>query len=390
MRYCRWTVIVALALAVGAGACSSDKDSSSSTTRRPSDGIDDPASEAKTAAVAFFEAQAALDYDAALKRSSGAAAVGVEWARAVNGVSEVLGTPFEVRSAPSPRTTVAIERVTATDGGRYTATGYLQIDQRPDVLAAGPVPPPVPGGPTGWFVTDLVFSRRGNRLLVDDYRMDDSPYPVSQLFARFPSDAARVVTSSNQQIGDDATAVAKTIQARLGHHDIDQTVQYYLTAGPTELELRDARFIAGSEETTSEGDPMRLLQDRPRTDQSSPTTTIGTRSGAADHRLLAVREGTFPGTVGRVRLTYVRGDQVATIDVPVPALPTPVGQPVNQVRALLTPATTTSTSTTTTSTTPPTSLVPVPVPVPAPTTASSTTTTSTTSTTTTNTTTTTP
>lgn len=399
------------------------------TTTTLERGIEDSEAEARSAAVRFFEAQAVLDYEVALESSSGAAATGVRWARAVNGIDQASGTPYAVEPTRTVSTTVSIDQVSESADGLYRANGYIQLDQYPGWLSPGPVEGIEGETPSGWFATDLVFTLDGDRLRVDDYRMDDSPYPVSQLVSSFDdaddetgtetgtdadgadetdaneTDAedagARAVVvlqdpapsttqpdgsepadevDEQDRNGDDPTALAHSIELRLGHQDLDGSVQYELTHGHTDLVLSAAEFI-GTDQAPADvpvdapGSPMELFTQSPPEDDTDPDpdaadTSAGDPAGAdeddgsAEEPFLVVAPDGFPGAQGILRLTFANAeaapDQLVVIHLAVPSMPTPTEQATNDIRRLLTSTTTT----TTTTTAPPPVLVPVPVPEP--------------------------
>ena len=111
MRYQRIMAASAgLALAFAATACNRSSDQGSATTTsgagRPPAAAGsgttapaDPLADAKTAVVEFFEAKAVNDYDKALGRSSGSAALTVRWACEVNGIQAVAPMPWASSSS---------------------------------------------------------------------------------------------------------------------------------------------------------------------------------------------------------------------------------------------------------------------------------------------------
>lgn len=392
------------AIALLALAACSDSDDEPADDARPAttEGIRDVDAEAKTAAVEFFEAFASMDAEAALERASGGAALAVAWARDVNAVPEVQGTDFEATATASPTSDISIEDVAEAPDGRYRATGFIELDQRPPGLAPGELPPPpeegpdappttTPGPPT-WYVTDLVFTRDGNRLLVDDFRMDDSPYPVSQLYA-VEEDAPVAVVVDETLAGDGTTttvadedaddgtaeALAGSVEVTRAHQDLDDTVQYLLHVGDGPMALAGAEFIAGATvaepaSPQAEGEQLELLGNRPDdAEASGPVDDTDTDADSGDRadpgRTVLAVLGDFPGEQGVLRLTFTgpAEGEVVVLDVEVAGFPELTPLPTNTVRELIAASTSTTTTTTTTTTTEvPTSVVPVPVPVPVP------------------------
>lgn len=412
MTALRRLLVVMAALALVLSACSDDDgdegaDETPSSEERDESGIDDLEAEARTAAVEYFEAFSVLDYAKAMDRSSGSASLVVQWAESVNDIDQVAGTPYEFVAAPSDEITVSIDSV-AENGDAWSATGFVELRQRPPGMAEGTLPPETEVPPESWFITDLTYTRDGDRLRLDDYRLDDVPYPVSDLLVDYGSVDATVVVDDREAAGSTTTTGGATttgasgteaegstvddMQLHLGHRDVDGSVQYYLTESVDDLELGSASFIAptdgGPPPPGLVGDPVELLVDEPTT--ADPPTTADadadTRDGDDGEPVLAVRPGAFPGGAGTLRVVFTdeAGTAVLVLDLAVPDFPPLEQRPVNEVRNTQTTTTTSSTSTTTTSTTTPDATVTVPTSLaPPPTTAPPTTATPPTSTTTT-------
>ena len=389
------------ALAIGAGValvlagCSSDDEpdegAQSTGTSVVESGMEDPEAAARTAAVAYFEAFAVLDYETARDASGEAAELVIDWAEAVDGIGEVEGTPYEFVAAPSVEVTVSIEDVAEAGDGVWDATGYLRLENHPPGLVPGEVPPDLQTDPPSWFVTDLAFVEDDDGgFSVVDYRMDDAEYPVSALFTTY--DDAQVVVVEGPD-GDAAAGTTTTasdggegnevVDLEMGRRALDGSVQYVLAADAPddpEATLTAATFFEGAEPgdepVAAEGGPVDLFLDGPTDDEA--TTTTAEDDGAEDEaddadateedgHVLAVRPGAFPGEEpGVLRLTFAdaTGATVWVVDVAVPGFEPSDPQPTNTVReAQVETSTTTTSSSTTTTSEPPetvTSIVTVP------------------------------
>ena len=363
-----------LVLVLGVTACSdddSDGDDPSTTTGADGDPGDegDLLAESRIAAVAFFETQAVNDYGKALDASSGAAALTIDWAEGVNGIEAVTGTPYEVPAAESPNVRVQLDDIEAIDDDTYRASGFLELGSRPGGIASTTTSA-APGSedvvPTTTFVIDLVLSGDAEELRVDDYRLDDVPYPVSELYERYTDD----VTITEVEVSSDGdptttteadTEASSDVSLELGHRNTDGSVQYLVSDDLDGATLVEAGFFAaeGDSSTTTEpppvedlGTPATVFADE--ADEASGTGDDEAESSEAGDgdRALVVRAGAFPGSAGTLRLVYEDdAGERRIFDVEVPE-PGPLEQrPVDVVRDSQTASTTTSSSTTSSSTT---------------------------------------
>jgi hypothetical protein len=176
---------------------------------------------------------------------------------------------------------------------------------------------------------DLYFTGDGNNLKLDDYRLDDVPYPVSQLFTSFP----------------DAKGSAGDVQATvtLAHRDLDGSVQYIAevrNAGSRPTSDPSATFIPASGAGGSAGYRAIVFVD-----------PIGPNASGNE---LVVLPGAFPGSAGTLRLGFAAatfgsvppGSTPPTdVAVAVPDFPALTPRPVHTVQT----STTTSSSSSTTS-----------------------------------------
>jgi hypothetical protein len=300
--------------------------------------------EAKTQAVGYFEALATLDYGKAEERSSGSAAIVVAWTKAVNAIQAVKATPYEIKAIAAPNVRVQFDRVTES-GGSWTASGFVELGYRPGPVTApaSTVPPTTgPGGSvlpnTNVFVTDFVFTADGEHLEVDDYRLDDTPYPVSQLFV-----AAG---------GADARATEADVEATLtyAHRDFDGSVQYL-----TDVHNGASGAIrpTGAAFEPKDGGASKRVRATLLADELAPDATSGA---------LIVLPGAFPGVDGTVILEVPVAPASTGSTIPgttagssrelrlvAPPWPTPTPRPLNSVKdSQSTKATTTTSATTTT------------------------------------------
>jgi len=403
MRRKPLSLLVAV-LMVTAAACSSDdaqKTPAPGTTGgtaprvgTTTEGTGDLAAEAKTAVTEFFEKKAVNNYDDARDRSSGAARFTIDWAEDVNRIKAVEGTPFALPPVPAPNVRVQIDRV-EPNGDFFVATGFIELGSRPSGVASTTTTSTTtvagaPVVPATYFVVDLSFAKgTGGSLTVDDYRLDDTPYPVSQLFTDFAeTKSASSTTGTTAGAGAPGTTPGSAVEVslRLGHRDLDGSVQYDLTyKGADGTKMTKAAFVAEP--------PPSTTTTRAGTNEI-PATVYADVIADGEAGALVVRPGAFPGEPGTLRLTFEDAQKkTTTVDLPVPEWPELTPRPVNQVRDRITASSTTTSSTSsTTSTTgvPSTVTITVPGPtvtvtVPGPTTSrpATTTTTTTTSTTTT-------
>lgn len=428
MRAARTFIALAAAFSLVAVSCGNDSDGNTTDVVATPDvttesGINDLEAEARTAALEFFEAYAVLDLEQATGRATGAAQDLLEWAAKVDGIDDVEGTTFEPIAAPSVEVTVAIESVSEGDvTDTIDATGFVEVQRRPPLLAVGTIPPDLEEPPETWFITDLRFTQDEGRLSVDDFRLDDSPYPISELVTEHDGIQAIVMQDHREaNLSDTTTTSAQATTTEVGQasslatldmtrRDLDGSVQYLVIESVRDLDLTSAEFFAPTEDDRppkidESGESVDLYLDQTSTDDLDGTAsnadgdvdldmdadanadmdagadadgaTVETGAalelGDTGERVLAVRPGAFPGTSGVLRLTFSGSDGMPRLilDLPIPE-PVELGaRPVNEVRDARTPDTTTTTDTSTTSSTtmtaPDPSFVPVPVPVPTPT-----------------------
>ena len=305
--------------------------SGTSSTMTPNAG--ERLAEAKTVAVGFFEAQAVNDFDKALAKSSGAAATSIKWAQAVNTSAAANGTPYQVPTIVAPNIRVQIDQLTGSSGGQWTASGFVELSFRPGPVASTTTQPPAPGTVTippssSTYVADLVFSSDGDHLRLHDYRLDDTPYPVSQLFLEM---------SAKAQAGSVSGV------ATLGHRDLDGSVQYV------------SEFTA-----LSPAEPVKPTSTSFMTQQANTTTTTvgitgqvladAVATGATGHAL-SVFPGLFPGSAGTLRVGFGL-NPARDLDFTVPDFAALTPSPVNAIAKAQTASTTTSLTSTTSTTTP--------------------------------------
>lgn len=369
-------------------SCSSDDGASAPTTTAASAPGSAPGStmatlsdeerlaEAKTVAVGFFEAQAVNSYDQALDRSSGAAARTVAWARAVNGIAAANDSGYQVASVEAPNVRVQIDALTADGTDRWAAEGFVELSFRPGPVvsttsttspADAPTTQASPDAPST-FVVDLVFTGSGDQLRLDDYRLDDVPYPVSQLFTSFEVPEATVA-------GVEGTVV-------LGHRDLDGSVQYVVDLtndGSAEAAGGPSTFTPAAAGTAPGTATIPVGPDT-----VEGTTFADPLAPGAAGQALIVFPGAFPGAAGTLTLEVdgaTAGDaaEATPLSWALPDYPALTPRPVGTVTA----STTTSSSSSTTVTSSTTTSVPssTTTPTSAPTTSAPTTSTSSTSTT---------
>lgn len=403
-------LLTAALATIALGCSSSDTPSSTAPATAPPAGsrpagtvasngdADAQLAQAKTVAVGFFEAQAVNDWAKALDRSSGAAALTIQWARAVNTIQAANSTPYQVPSVTAPNVRVQLDALQRGTDGLWTATGFVELSFRPGPVVSTTSPSTTttaPGSPAPTFAVDLVFSGQGDSMKLDDYRLDDTPYPVSQLFMALDPPTQDAGGASGRPM--------------LVHRDLDGSVQYALGVSSTTdqtVTFTESTFTAMSPGPNG-STPGSVLRPAVRgtlfADPLKPDTT---------QSVLAVYPGLFPGSAGALTLTATASTTTGTgpgtskapgttvaPGVPavmrwdLPDLPPLTPRPVHTVTPTSTSSTTTSsttTSSTTSTTTPGVSTTIVVIP-PAPTvTPPSTATTSTTSSTSTSTTTTKP
>jgi len=346
-------------LAIGASSlalfgCSSDSPSSTPPSSVPGTAGTTPGSvasntdpdaqlaQAKTVAVGFFEAQAINDWDKALQRSSGAAALTIKWAQAVNTIKAANNTPYQVPSVTAPNVRVQLDSLEKTSNGLWSAKGFVELSFRPGPVVSTTAPSSTTttttaaGTPRATFVVDLLFSGEGDALRLDDYRLDDTPYPVSQLFMSIDPPAQQANGATGQPV--------------LAHRDLDGSVQYVVAASND----GDAGTTFTTSTFTSTGNGS---------GGTAPGTTVGTAqkgtvfadplAAGSKASVLVVFPGTFPGSAGILALataatpggTTVPGTTPATeMKWTLPDFPALTPRPVNTVNP--TSASTTSTSST--------------------------------------------
>lgn len=379
----RLALVGGAALLIAAG-CSSSNDTPSATsspatsapqgtgsTTLSNTDPDARLAQAKTVAVGFFEAQAVNDWEKAMGRSSGAAQLTVKWAQAVNTIAAANGTPYQVKSVTAPNVRVQLDELTPSDDGRWAAKGFIELSFRPGPVAsttssttANPTNTNVAaGGTAGAFVVDLIFSGDGDALKLDDYRLDDTPYPVSQLFM--------AVTTPQQ----DASGVSG--QVTLGHRDLDGSVQYLIAAkndGGTPASVTASTFVPGPVSPTGTGAPTTRADAGPPSKGTVFSDPVESSDGQP---VLVVFGGAFPGSAGTLTLSVAAAASPATsapstpgtaprteLSWTVPDWPALTARPVNTVTTSTTTTSTSTTSTSTTSTTVPGSTTTVIVPAP--------------------------
>lgn len=316
--------------------------------------------QAKSVAVGYFEAQAVNDTHKAQSRSSGAAALAINWAEAVNTLAAANSTAYQVPSIEAPNVRVQLDSLANTDDGRWLANGFVELSFRPGPVASTTstttMPPPssskaqVAATTTpSTFATDLVFSGDGDSLKLDDYRLDDTPYPVSQLFT---------------DPGASGTAEGLGGEIDLAHRDLDGTVQYIVTIDNgtgQDVTVEHATFAATPTVDGTTAPPIRSYDAQVFADPV-PTDSSG--------RSLVVLPGAFPGSAGRLTVavasvppaattgsatgratagTTVAPPVVRELQFDLPDFPTLVTHPTNVIAAEMATTTTSSTSSSTTS-----------------------------------------
>ena len=353
-RYRRRAVAGAavLALATGALGCSKTDEppaASGTTTAAPrgttvgstpsSMDPDERLAEAKTVAVGFFEAQAVNDWEKARSRSTGAALRSIEWAQNVNTIKALNDTPYQVPSITAPNVRVQLDALEKDDEGRYVATGFVELSFRPGPVAST-TSTTAPAGassttaaPTSpsTYAVDLTFSGEGNDLKVDDYRLDDTPYPVSQLFV------APGVTADDDDLKGEVV---------LAHRDLDGAVQYLVDVANT---------------SSSPAKPDRATWVPEQDGSTKPSTEVDTllfadpAEAQGKGRALAVLPGSFPGSAGVLRLHYpAAGGSVPerSLTFRVPEFPALTPRQTNTVPSTTVPGASTTSSSSTSTTTP--------------------------------------
>jgi hypothetical protein len=307
---------------------------------------------AKTVAVGFFEAQAVNAYDEGLGLSTDGAALTIEWARAVNSITAADDSGYQVPTVKAPNVRVQIDGLTADGSDRWNAEGFVELSFRPGPVVSTTSSTASSGAPTtqvapqeapATYVVDLVFSGDGDQLRLADYRLDDVPYPVSQLFDRFETPAASVAD------------VEGTVT--LGHRDLDGSVEYVaeLTNGATaEATGRTSSFTvvpAGSAGTST------LAVDASTIDGTTFADPVPANGSAP---ALIVFPGAFPGSAGTLALTIesvetettaAASPEDATLRWALSEFPELTPRPVGTVTTPTTSSTTSSTTTSSTSST---------------------------------------
>lgn len=342
--------VVASAVAF-AGACSGGGDEGASDGGDRVDATGDLTGIDRRAAgvvTDYFDALARGDLDRAASKATGAAAELVTWTREVDDLGAESGLRRPEGDVPPSR--ASLGPIGDSSSGVLEPTGHVLLGARPAALAEGDsdVRLVASGGPEA-IATDVVLTGEGEDLRISDYRLDDSPYPVSQLFVSDPAPATAVVVGQTSRPamtipGSDGVAegsaehLAASIQVHRAHRDLDRSVEYVLTVGATRLVLVDGSRLPGA--TTSPSPQIGAIGDPVRFD--------GAESGAAEeeHRVLAVVAGAFPGTAGVLRLTFddPSAARDVLIDVEVRGFPELTPKPTNTVRASLAEDVATTTS----------------------------------------------
>lgn len=306
--------------------------------------------EAKTVAVGFFEAQAVNDYDRALERSDEAAALTIEWARAVNAIAAADESGYQVPAVASPNVRVQIDQLTADGPGAWSATGFVELSFRPGPVASTTT---VAGAPDttsatspSTYVVDLRFVGEGADLRLADYRLDDLPYPVSQLFM--------AIETPEQEAGG---LTGRTV---LGHRDLDGSVQYVVALEAADADADPSGWTSVFT-PAPDGTPPGTAPLPVGADSVDGTTFVDPIAADASGNALVVFPGAFPGSAGTLTVE-TDGATVSPTTAASPPGSTPTTsmswalpdypeltpRPVNTVDAS---TTTTSSSTTTSSTT---------------------------------------
>jgi hypothetical protein len=347
---------VALALAL-AGCSSSDDTATTTTTAATPSGTgttpgttaisdEERLAEAKTVAVGYFQAQAINDYGKARERSGGAASLVIDWAEAVNSIKAAESSGYQVPSVSSPNVRVQIDALTAGPDDTWTGTGFIELSFRPGPVAStttttSATPESTEPRSPSTYVVDLTFEGDGDAMRLVDYRLDDLPYPVSQLFVAFETPTEEAGTLSGTTV--------------LGHRDLDGSVQYVVQVeAGDEGEPGPLRAVFTP---APEGTPPGTAVLPVGPDSIEATTFADPLAAGASGAVLAVLPGAFPGTAGTLTLatagvdpttTTTAGAPATTLSWALPEWPELTPRPVDTVEE---PTSSTSTSTTSTSTT---------------------------------------
>jgi len=248
-------------LALLAGGCATGDDEAADTTvtTEPDTDVDlaDLRAEATEVTVGYFEALATSDFSRARDRSSGSAELAVDWNDEVSSIEAVRGTPYEVPGIPAPDVTVQIGNL-VDDNGRWISDGFIELSERPGgVVAATTTAPPTTEGQappepvTNVYVTDLAFERDGTGLVLVDYRYDDVPYPVSDLyFAEGSTGDTTVANGTDTTTLDGATDNDERqvdVDVHYVHRSMNGSVQYLLSH-PDDERLVNAAFDPDADE----------------------------------------------------------------------------------------------------------------------------------------------
>ena len=285
--------LAAMVLAVSACSSESTPSAPPATTQGTTAGTtaENPLADAKSAVVDFFEAKAVNDYDKALARSSGAAALTVRWARDVNGPQATKGTPYEVPTVTAPNIRVQIDDLQRSGTDMWRATGFVELGFRPSGVASTTTtaaPGSTATADTNVFVTDLTFSDDGSgHLRLDDFRLDDTPYPVSQLYIAAPAGSSTTGTT--------AAGAGSPVSLSLAHRDLDGSVQYDLgfTSPADGTKPTTATFYADVATVPTSG-----------ATGSATTLYADAANAGATVQFLVVRPGAFPGGPGVLRVAF--------------------------------------------------------------------------------------
>jgi hypothetical protein len=300
------TVGTVVLLALGAAGCSSD-----SGVPGPATTVDsDPAhvAAASAAATAYFQAQAANDWDAALAHSDGAAALVIHWEQGVNSITAATGTGYPVAPATGP-VRVQIDALEGAPDQPWTARGFAEVPIRPGAFTAAAQNDGAGAAiALTAFVIDLAFAADGDQYRLVDYRSNDSSYPVSQLYM--------AAAGSEGRDGDLSGVVL------IAHRTVNGTVFYLAevaNAGAEAVGFGPAEFQPRADAT---GSIQPVARAQIIADPLAP---------AGKARVLLVRPGAFPGTPGILRLTAAATATVAarTLDLPVGEFPKLTQRPIH-------------------------------------------------------------
>jgi hypothetical protein len=242
--------------------------------------------------------------------------------------------------------------LTAEGTDEWAATGFVELSFRPGPVVSTTSTAPPSGAPTtavtppeapATYAVDLVFSGDGDDLRIADYRLDDVPYPVSQLFTKFETPSA---TSSE---------VEGTVT--LGHRDLDGSVQYIVelsNGGAAASTPGDSSFTPAPAGTTGTA----ILPEDATSVEGDTYADPVPEGGTA--QALIVFPGAFPGSAGTLSLAITADASATTTTEPgdaaplawaLPDFPELTPRPVGTVTTSTSTSTTTSTTSSTTTST---------------------------------------